>query len=187
MKRRAHYFLLAFASIVCAGWLLHAFLTPTLPRIPLRVGGEFRVYKVVYTSDPEDARDHVLGGSPKLLRFWSQLPPGLQRFVREPKHPYEASFPTVPAISIWWARIDPVTHRPELGPSGEVDLTLDNGKQIKLAYPDPADYHEDEDRDSGFRAIWIHDPPTDSKKLRLHVPVEDEAVDFEIPNPAYRK
>ena len=33
----------------------------------------------------------------------------------------------------------------------------------------------------------VHDPPTHSKRLRLHGLAENEAVDFEIPNPAFQE
>ena len=95
------------------------------------------------------------------------------------------SFPQGPAIGIWWAYFDPRTGRLELGPSGEALLTLDDGTRRQLAYPSPVGYREDEPADPGYLLISMYAPPTNSRRLRLHVPVEDEAVDFEIDNPAF--
>jgi hypothetical protein len=175
----------ASALFVGGVWLV-LFMSPTKsPTIPLSEGGEFRVIQVIYSAQRSD---HVLGGAPKhIRRLWSHSPSLLQRVIPEPTPPYSTSFPPMPAISIWWTWIDPTTGRPELGPSGDALLTLDDGRQISLQYPDPVHTRDDEERDPGYRVIWIHDPPADSKRLRLHVPVEGEAVDFEIENPGYRK
>ena len=77
------------------------------------------------------------------------------------------------------AKVDPVNHKPLLGPSGDVIMTLDSGEQKNLGWADAAD---------DFRRILIMDPPNNSKRLRFSVPVnflEKPAV-FEIENPAYR-
>jgi len=90
--------------------------------------------------------------------------------------------PNRTAISIYWAWIDPVTQKPELGPSGEVLMTTDLGEQTNLGWPDPFDR-----ADGGYRQIIVNPPPTESARLRFRVPVEDETVEFIIDNPAYNK
>jgi hypothetical protein len=172
-----------------AGWFIYRENRGDLPRIHLSEGGEFRVFQVVYTTEPQaiETSSHSYGGAPRgLRRMWLNAPATLRRFVPEPKEPYHGSFPQVPAIGIWWAQIEAATGRPGLGPSGDALLTLDDGEVRKLHYPSPADYREGDPEDSGYRIIWIYDPPTSSRRLRLHVPVEDEAVDFEVENPAFR-
>jgi hypothetical protein len=87
------------------------------------------------------------------------------------------------ALSIYWTWIDPKTGKHELGPSGDVILTMNSGEQVNLKWPDPFDDY----KGAGYRQIFVDEPPRDSRFLRFHVPVEDEAVDFTIANPAFGK
>jgi hypothetical protein len=168
--------------------LVFFFRSPDLPRVALRGGGEFRVVQVIHTENEDDPHDHEFGGAPKALRrLWSRLPAFVRRAIPEPEEPYTESFPTTPAISIWWVHIHPMTGRPELGPSGDVVMTLDGGERIKLDYPNPVGGRDGETDDPGYRVIWIYNPSSDSKRLRFRVPVEEEFAEFEIANPAYPK
>jgi hypothetical protein len=169
----------AIAALLLVGvlWLNRHCAAENLLRIPLAAGGEFRVLKIYY-GGPDG---HHLGGPPSaLLRFRRHLPDSLQRFI-----PYsgEGISGISPAqghtmISIWWAYIHPKTGNPELGPSGDVIMTVDSGEDTNLGWPYPAD---------DYRQIYVIDPPTDSRKLHFLVTVEDETVEFTIANPAYDK
>ena len=83
-----------------------------------------------------------------------------------------------PALSVWWAHFDSVTHKPMLGEAGDVLMTVDSNERTNLGWPDPAD---------DYRQIFISNPPTDSKRLTFEFPVWGEQVRFSIDNPAYRR
>ena len=85
-----------------------------------------------------------------------------------------------PSLVSWWAWFNPKTATPEFGPTDYPDMILDSGQQVKLPWPFIAG-------EGGFRRLVIDPAPTNSRRLRFHLPVEDEVVDFEIDNPAYRK
>jgi hypothetical protein len=57
-------------------------------------------------------------------------------------------------------------------------MILDNGEEQKYDWPDPRD---------DYRQIWVHDPPTNSKRLRFKLSAHDQPVEFSIENPAYGK
>jgi hypothetical protein len=170
---------IAIAVLLIGGlWFYDFQNAPRLPRFPLAEGGEFRVVKICYGGSD----DHHLGGaSGWRFRLWRQLPESLKRIVPYPDHgiDLESPFEGHVAVSIWWAVIDPHTHEPELGPSGDVIMTVDSGEDRNLDWPDPID--------PGYRQIFVSDPPRDSRKLHFLVPVEEETVEFTIANPAYRR
>ena len=62
-------------------------------------------------------------------------------------------------------------------------MTMDSGEQVNLKWP----YPFDDIKGDGYRQIFVDEPPRNSRFLRFHVPVEDEAVDFTIANPAFEK
>src|SRR6266480_3330080 len=102
-----------------------------LPRIALIGGAEFRVFKVSYTPHASESWEHNLESAPQAL-FWLRnlLPASIRLKVPEPNRGIGWASSNHPALSIWWARIDPATHQPKLGPSGEVVMTLDSGEQV---------------------------------------------------------
>jgi hypothetical protein len=113
---------------------------------------------------------------------WSHLPTPLQRVI-----PYPGGnsalfpYPNHTALSLYWGFIDPVTQKAEFGPSGDVLMTEDSGKQTNLGWPDPFTGPKGE----GYRQIFVDEPPSGSRSLRFRVPVEEETVEFTIHNPAY--
>ena len=129
---------------------------------------------------------HRLGGSPRVvLELWDRLPHSLQTRLPAPTYGDTALVPRPNrnALSIYWTWIDPKTGKHELGPSGDVIMTMDSGEQVNLKWPDPFDDY----KGAGYRQIFVDEPPRNSRFLHFHVPVEDEAVDFTIANPAFGK
>src|SRR4029434_4666252 len=152
-----------------------------LPRIQLANGGEFRVIQMTYTPRSSiDTRAHNIGCAPAYqFKLWKLLPAVLQTNVPYPKTGISGSESSHPALSIWWAYIDPKTGKPEIGPTDDVVTILDSGEQLKPVWPFP--------REEGYRQIFITDPPPKSKRLRFLVSAEEQPVVFSIENPAYRK
>ena len=166
--------LLVSASIM----ITHHLLGWGLPKIPLRGGGEFRVYQIRYTPGPSDFSDHNLHCSKLSWVLWRSLPSALQDRVPTPSEGISGMVSDHPVLTLWWTWIEPKTRKPMLGPSGDVLMTLDSGERLNLGWADPSD---------DYRQIFITDPPMNSKYFRFHVPVDDESVDFTIKNPAYRR
>ena len=179
MKQRAIVIVLAIGVIIGITFL-QLRKPVTLPRIALVGGAEFRVFKVTYTPHASESWEHNLESAPQAL-FWLRnlLPASIRLKVPEPDRGIGWHGSNYPALSIWWARINPASHLPELGPSGEVVMTLDSGEQVI--------FDGSEAVDPGYRQIFIQDPPTHSKRLTFLVPVEDESVSFTIENPAFRQ
>ncbi|MEO8352063.1 MAG: hypothetical protein ABI680_10045 [Chthoniobacteraceae bacterium] len=170
--------LLLTATVVFAVIAVSWRQRPELPHFRLSDGAEFRVFQIRYTPDPSNSWEHNLHAAPPIVfRLWLYLPSFLKSRVPFPDVGIEGYGSDHPAISIWWARTDPKTHEPELGPAGDVLVTFDSGQQVNLAWPSPAD--------PGYRQIFFTDPPRDSKRLSFDVPVEDERMQFAIDNPAY--
>jgi hypothetical protein len=124
-----------------------------LPRIPLQGGGEFCVVKICY--GPSEV--HRLGGSPRVvLELWDRLPHSLQTRLPAPTYGDTALVPRPNrnALSIYWTWIDPKTGKHELGPSGDVIMTMDSGEQVNLKWPDPFDDY----KGAGYRQIFVDEP-----------------------------
>jgi hypothetical protein len=162
------------------GW--HYLKRPAeLPRIRLPDGGEFRVVQVRFTPNSSvDGHEHNLGAAPAYqFTLWRLLPKSLQSRIPYPRtgigSPQGSDHP---AISIWWAYINPKTGKPQFGPTDYFTTFLDNGEQLEQDWPDLAD---------DYRQIFIRDPPTTSRHLRFRLSAEDQPVEFSIENPAYRK
>jgi hypothetical protein len=149
----------------------------SLPRIRLADGGEFRVLKICYGRE----NDHHLGGAPSsFFSAWNHLPKQLQRVIPYPNTGVTSLSPfpeSPPALSIWWAYIDPRTHKPEIGSTDYVITTLDSGERLGRIWPSPGD---------DYRQIFLNDPPAHSKYLRFEFAAEEQAVEFSIANPAYK-
>jgi hypothetical protein len=178
VKRIAAIAAIVVALLLGSVWFIRLHRAASLPRQKLVGGGEFRVVKVCYGI----AGDHHLGGAPKeIVSAWNYLPAPLRRLISYPG----GDSGLVPVanhtgLSIYWAFIDPVSQKPEFGPSGEVFMTTDSGQQTKLgAYPFQGPHG------GGYRQIFVDEPPRNSSKLHFRVPVEDETVEFTITNPAY--
>jgi hypothetical protein len=175
---------LAIAVGVCGllGGALWYFLSrpAELPRIRLPDGGEFRVVQVKFTPNSSvDGHVHNLGAAPAYrFTLWRLLPKSLQSRIPYPSTGigYQSSYH--PAISIWWAYINPKTGKPQFGPSDYVMTILDNGEQLEQVWPELTD---------DYRQIFISDPPTTSRHLRFRLSAEDQPVEFSIENPAYKK
>jgi hypothetical protein len=152
-----------------------------LPRIRLTDGGEFRVFQIRYTPNPSESYEHSLGGAPRWQwTLWRSLPNSLQTRVPMPRAGIESDSSDHPALSIWWAYIDPKTGKREIGPTSSVTIILDNGGQLTTSdWPNPTG--------EGYRQILIVDPPTSSRRLRFRLSAEDQPVEFSIKNPAYEK
>jgi len=118
-----------------------------LPRIRLADGGEFRVVKVTYTKESSVERhEHNIGAAPEYqFALWRMLPKSAQSRVPYPHTGIGELSSTHPAISIWWAYVDPKTGKPELGPSDYVLMILDNGEERKCGWPSPSE---------DYRQIW---------------------------------
>jgi len=155
------------------------------PHLHLRDGSDFRVVKITYTAQASDSTDHNIGASRFRWWLWRHLPSELQNRMATPGYGIGNQASDHPAISIWWAWINPNTQIPDLGPSGDVILTTDSGHQQNLGWPDPAD--DGTPSGPAYRQIFVTDPPTDSPHLTFDVPVEEEIVHFTIKNPAYRQ
>jgi hypothetical protein len=175
----------AIAMGVCGllGGALWYFLSrpAELPRIRLPDGGEFRVVQVKFTPNSSvDGHEHNLGPAPAYrFTLWRLLPKSLQSRIPYPSTGIGGQSSYHPAISIWWAYIDPKTGKPALGPTDYVVMILDDGEQRKYDWPEPAE--------GGYRQIWVDDPPTTSRHLRFRLSAEDQPVDFTIENPAYKR
>ncbi len=153
------------------------FYPASLPRMHLADGGEFRVLKVVYGKD----EDHHLHGAPRVLfRLWEVLPRWMQNVVPYPPVGTTGESFDNPSLGIWFGWFDPVTGLPEIGPAGDVMMTLDSGEQRNLGWPNPGD---------DYRQILITDPPRDSQWVRFSVPINhlEQPAEFTIRNPAWRR
>jgi hypothetical protein len=177
VNRKAVITFIAIVLLVVSVSLLLFHEAVTLPWFRLKDGGELRVLKVCYGTED----DHHLGRAPKTLFWlWNRLPKSLQVVVPYPEEGVDgiSPFPHHPAISIWWAWIEPTTHQRMLCPSGDVVMTLDSGEKIQFGWPIPCD---------GVRQIFIPYPPRNSKRLQFQVPVNYEQVEFAIDNPAFKR
>jgi hypothetical protein len=152
-----------------------------LPRIRLPDGGEFRVIQMTYTSRSSiDTRAHNIGCAPAYqFQLWKLLPTLLRSSVPYPNVGISGSESDHPALSVWWAYIDPNTGKPEIGPTDDVVTILDNGEHLKPVWPFP--------RAEGYRQIFITDPPPTSQRLRFRLAAEEQPIEFSIENPAYKK
>src|SRR6266550_7504345 len=177
MKRKV-IVALAVVALLGGACLLYFHRTVLLPRIRFSDGGEFRVLQICYGTE----NDHHLGGAPgSLFWLWNHLPKQLQRIVPYPDVGVSgvAPFPNTRAISVWWAYIDPLTHKAEFGPTSGVVTTLDSGERLERIWSEPAE--------EGHRQIFLHDPPRYSKRLHFQLAAEDHPVEFSIENPAFEK
>jgi len=132
------------------------------------------------------AEVHRIGGSPRaVLRLWGCLPRSWQDRLPAPTYGDTGLSPGTNrnALSVYWTWIDPITGKYYIGPSGDVSMTMDSGEQVNLKWP----YPFDDINGDGYRQIFVDEPSRDSRFLRFHVPVEHEAVDFSIANPAFGK
>ncbi|RYD84980.1 MAG: hypothetical protein EOP84_03920 [Verrucomicrobiaceae bacterium] len=170
------YGAVAIAAVLLFGaiWMLIVVTSPKLPRKQLAAGGEFRVVQVTYGAGKMER--HFLGRSPEFT-FWMHrhLPPSLQNRIPFPNEGLSASGHVDRVISIWWAWFGP-SGNPQVGPTDYPLMTLDSGKQVRLGWPKPS---------NEFRQTIVTNPPTDSRRLRFSLLVEEEQVDFEIVNPAF--
>ena len=87
------------------------------------------------------------------------------------------------AVSIYFGWVDRGAKLPKASPTEKVIMTKESGEKRDLGWAYPFDASDG----GSYRQILIMDPPTDSRKLRFDLSVEDEKVHFEIINPAYRK
>jgi hypothetical protein len=174
--------LVVVGSVLAGVWIRRE---PSLPRSPLRDGGEFRVYQIRYTSRASWPFEHNLHTSRIQWRIWFRLPGFVRGRIPAPETGVGGSQSDLPMLSIWWGYIDPKTKQPEIGPAGDVLMTLDSGEVVNLGWPSPYDDHSVPSI-PGYRQIVVTPPPADSKRLRFEVPTEGEAVRFTIENPAYR-
>jgi hypothetical protein len=151
-----------------------------LPRIQLANGGEVRVLQVRYTPKSSvGTYEHNLGGAPLWQwTLWRKLPNSLQEKMSMPRLGVGSISSHRPAISVWWAYIDPKNGKPELGPPGSVTIILDSGDQLPSDWPN--------DTAEGYREIYIVDPPANSKRLRFQISSEYEPFEFSIENPAFK-
>ena len=160
------------AMVVCAIAVVMT-RAPRLPRVKLADGGEFRVLQINYGTE------HRLAAAPRPIQWmWEQLPSFVQARIPQPSLGADGLGSDKVALSIWRAWFDPATGKPEIGPSDNAVMTLDEGERINLDWPDPSD---------SCRQIFVIDPPNYSRRLRFHVVVNEERVDFTIANPAFRK
>ncbi|MHA3775421.1 hypothetical protein ACXR0O_28205 [Verrucomicrobiota bacterium sgz303538] len=166
----------AIAAVLLLGavWVLFLVTVPKLPRKQLADGGEFRVVHVTYGAGKMER--HFFVRAPEFTFWiWRHLPTPLQNRIPFPNEGFSASGTNDRVISIWWAWFDP-SGNPQAGPTDCPLMTLDSGKQVRLGWPKPS--HE-------FRQTFVVDPPTDSKRLRFSLLVEEEQVEFDIINPAF--
>jgi hypothetical protein len=148
-----------------------------LPRIQFSDGGEFRVVQVTYTPFASESSDHAIGSAPRMqFWLWNHLPKALQAKVPYPNSGISYGLSDHPALSIWWAYIDPTTHKPEVGSTDYVITTLDSGERLNRIWSEPSE---------GHRQIFLTDPPRHSKRLHFQLGVEDHPVEFSIDNPAF--
>ena len=178
VKRKVIFAISLFALLLSSGCLLYFHRGAPLPRIRFSDGGEFRVLQICYGTE----NDHHLGGAPgSLFSLWEHLPKQLQSIVPYPDVGVSglSPFPNKPAISIWWAYIDPLTHKPEFGPTSGVVTTLDSGERLERISSHQAG--------EGYRQIFLNDPPRYSKRLHFQFATEDHPVEFSIENPAFEK
>jgi hypothetical protein len=188
MKRRSLVILIACTITAILSFAAYWHTShPNLPHIRLHDGSEFRVLQITYTKDPSDDIPHNLH-APR-LQWWAfrHLPESLQRRIPSPANGIGYQGSSAPALSIWWACFEEKSHQPELGPSGDVIVTLDSGQEINLGWPSPADGPPmaDPNDPPGYRQIFLTPVPTESRKLTFDVPVLDDIVRFTIDNPAY--
>jgi hypothetical protein len=169
--------------VLAAGWF---FREPPLPRFPLRDGGEFRVYQIVYTSGPSDSFEHNLHAPRLRWRVYRRLPDFIRWRIPAPGEGVGGLSSRLPMLSIWWGYVDPKTGQPEIGPAGDVLMTLDSGEVVNLGWPSP---YDDESVPSfpSYRQITVTPPPMNSRTLAFEVPTEGGTVRFTIENPAYRR
>jgi hypothetical protein len=149
---------------------------PALPIVRFADGSEFRVLQVKYTASPSEPSEHALGRAVN-WRFWiwERLPGILQNRIADP-NAVSGFGSNRPALSIWWAYIDPKTRRPLVGPTSFVSPKLDSGRRLNPVHSAPADE---------YRQIFLVDPPRHSKRLRFELTTEDHPVEFSIDNPAF--
>jgi len=125
-------------------------------------------------------QEHNIGSAPSTFFWlWRHLPAVLQSRVPEPNVGIGYTASQYPAISIWWARIDPASGR-LLPATGNVVMFLDSGEQYQPYGSDgapEAPYHQQ---------IWVHEPSKTSKQLAFDIHVGNDDVHFTLPNPAYR-
>jgi hypothetical protein len=172
------YVQIGFLAVLLAGicWGLFAVRGAGLPRKRVADGGEFRVVQITYGAGKEER--HYLDRAPEpLFWLWRSLPDFLRSRVPRPDEGLSTSNHVDRVISIWWTWFDQAGD-PYYGPTDYPLMTLDSGKQIPLRWPSIA---------GEFRQIIIDKPPTDSKRLRLSLLVNDEQVEFEIANPAFKQ
>ena len=182
VKRKAAIAVISAAALVLGGgWFIQWTKARSLPRIPLKGSGEFRVVRICYGGE---GAHHLGQSSRQYVWFWDRLPGWVQRQVPQPSVGDSAlvPFPDHMALSIYWGWIDPATGKASTGPSGDVVMTIDAGVQKNLGWPYPFNHNGE-----GYRQIFVDEPPRDSRKLHFRVPVEEEAVEFTIDNPAFGK
>jgi len=133
-----------------------------LPRIPLKGGGEFRVIKVDY------GKRHEFGSRSEMLNKLDRWIPQLGQ--------WNCTNTKVPTVAIWWGWWDPSERRIVICPTGKATLLLSSGKWQKIDYDQ-----------SGFGDVrrLAFEPPRTEHRLRIRIPVNNEMVDFELPNPGY--
>lgn len=175
----------AFVALAAAAliyWLNPQPILPrsslSLPRLPLRDGGEFHVLQITYTAQPSQSTDHNIGASKTRWWLYRHIPTALRQRIPPPSYGIGDLASTRPVLSIWWTHIHPATHKPELGEAGDVLMTDDQGRLTNLGWPSPAE---------DYRQIFVIDPPTNSKQLTFEFPIWGERVRFSIDNPAYKK
>jgi len=181
MKRARHLGIIVTAVVIGAlsyWWSSSA----RLPHIKMKGGGEFRVYKICY-GGPDD---HQLARSPRvILSAWNHLPTFVQHLVPQPNFgdSGESPLPGYTAVSVYWGWIERGAKLPAPSPTDPVIMTTDSGQEFNLGWAFPFDASDG----GSYRQILIMHPPTDSRRLRFNLSVEDEKIEFAIDNPAYGK
>lgn len=151
---------------------------PGLPSIRLPDGGQFQVVQVRHTNKATHESEHALGRWPRVTSWIrARLPQPLQAKIDPPVDTGYGS--RAPALSVWWAYIEPRTGKPQLGETSHALVSTDSGRYLAPIWPRPP--HEGE-----YRQIFLIDPPTDSRHLHFRLTVEGvHPVNFTIVNPAY--
>lgn len=164
----------ALAALLLSSCATIPGVTARLPRIPLRAGGEFRVFQISYGTEHRAKTVRRL-----------RMDPESAQWVKE-SHTHTE----VPAVAIWWGVVEPKSGEYSLEPSGPAFLLLRGGRKQLLEYPDGG-----EDAWGEIRRLFIYQPPRDQRTLRVRIPVTAAvrgaktggSVEFEIKNPAYAK
>ena len=151
---------------VCAAVLVAAVLWPpkrtALPRSKLSDGTEFRVIQVRFTPNASEEQEHNIGGAPSVFFWlWRHLPSSLQSRVPYPDTGIGYTASQYPAISIWWARVDPASGSPLPSPTANVVMFLDSGEHSSLPYRS-----DGAPKAPHYRQIWVHEPTNSSKPER---------------------